>query len=240
MAGWTDYFAGMGNSAASDQIYDASQAGSAAGLGIGDAVPATESASHRPSDAAPASAVRFGKNSRSGVYSILTQFMGEQRRISRYIRRLVPDPDDAADVLQEVTVEVLTHAPDFDDPERFAAWCRGLARHAASRWQRRYSRQRRAEQEAGFDCLSSDSSYTRDPEQSLRDQQTVARCLRHLDKKTQELLFTRYVLEATAVEIAQSESQSPESIRMRLMRVRASMRSTVSSSLRDPRATSDC
>ena len=61
----------------------------------------------------------------------------ERGRLLTFIRRRLPDPDDAEDVLQDVFVE-LTEAYQLAKPiERVAAWLFAVARNKISDWYRK-------------------------------------------------------------------------------------------------------
>ena len=70
--------------------------------------------------------------------------VGSLPMLQAYVRRLVGNGDQASEVLQEVSVRMLATAGP-DDPERYAAWARGVVRHViAHDWRMR--RRARAEQ----------------------------------------------------------------------------------------------
>ncbi len=61
----------------------------------------------------------------------------ERNRLLTFIRRRLPDPDDAEDILQDVFVE-LTEAYQLAKPiERVASWLFAVARNKISDWYRK-------------------------------------------------------------------------------------------------------
>lgn len=61
----------------------------------------------------------------------------ERSRLLTFIRRRLPDPDDAEDILQDVFME-LTEAYELAKPiERVASWLFAVARHKISDWYRK-------------------------------------------------------------------------------------------------------
>lgn len=140
-----------------------------------------------------------------------------------YVRRLVGNRERAAEVLQEVSLRILAgEGP--SDPERFAAWSRGVVRHViAHDWRMR--RRARAELPLEDSLMEEISDPFADPEGHLDARAWMSRVIDDIDSEGLELLYRRYVLEETGKELADELSQSPAALRMRLMR----LRSTVSS-----------
>lgn len=138
-----------------------------------------------------------------------------------YLRHLVGDRDRANDALQEVSLRILAGSGPLD-PERFAAWSRGIARHViAHDW--RMLRRARAELPLEDDLLGDASETQVDPDGHLDARAWMARAIADIDHDGLDLLFRRYVLEETGKELADELAQSPAAIRMRLMRLRSTL-----------------
>lgn len=157
-------------------------------------------------------------------------FLSHRKSLARLVSLLVDNPDDAADVLQELGLIVLRHATGPRDPSSFHAWCRVLARNlAANHW-------RAAGRRAAFTLLVEPQSGDSDasaasPEQLI----TLREQLDHLaefDNVSVELLMRRYILGETATEIANTLRCSPAAVRMRLKRLRTSIRRAIETSHR--------
>jgi len=143
-----------------------------------------------------------------------------------YVRRAVGSHDAANDVVQEVSVRVLTGDGPCE-PGRFLAWSRGIARHViALRWQ--MSRRAAAETPLEEEELEGHSDSRWDPEQHIEARVSLARAMVDIDSEGMELLVRRYVFEESGKALADEMGQSPASVRMRLMR----LRSTVSARFR--------
>jgi RNA polymerase sigma factor (sigma-70 family) len=139
-----------------------------------------------------------------------------------YVRRLVGDPEVAQDVMQNVSVTVLTAPEAPSHHAQFAAWCRGVARNVAAheRRVRKRSQSYIAEEELDNEPSSPDSS----PEDSTNSRKVLRSLVRELGASEFELLVRRYVLEEDSNELATELEQSPTALRMRLMRLRAILR----------------
>jgi DNA-directed RNA polymerase specialized sigma24 family protein len=70
--------------------------------------------------------------------TVVRLFTKHQRMLREFILCLVPDPNDADDLLQEVSVVVLAKSEAPRDCEKFPSWCRGVARNVIlHHWRRR-------------------------------------------------------------------------------------------------------
>lgn len=138
-----------------------------------------------------------------------------------YVHRLTASEEQANEVLQEVSVRMLaTKGP--DDPERYAAWARGVVRHViAHDWHMR--RRARAEQPFDEDLVEEFTEPAADPEAHLDARAWVERIVDDLDRDGVELLYRRYVLQESGKELAVHHASSPAAMRMRLMRLRSSV-----------------
>jgi RNA polymerase sigma factor (sigma-70 family) len=137
-----------------------------------------------------------------------------------YVRRLADNDEQAKEIMQEVSVRMLaTEGP--GDPERYAAWARGVVRHViAHDWRKR--RRARAEQPFEEDLVEEFVEPPTDPEAHLDARAWVERIVGDLDSEGLELLYRRYVLQESGRELADELDRSPAAVRMRLMRLRSS------------------
>src|SRR5262245_5141521 len=147
-----------------------------------------------------------------------------------YVRRLASSEEHAEEIFQEVSLRMLsTEGP--DDPERYAAWARGVVRHViAHDWRMR--RRARAEEPFEEDTVDDFVEPPTDPEVQLDARAYVERIVGDLDSEGVELLYRRYVLQESGKELADELARSPASVRMRLMRLRSSV-SALARSARD-------
>jgi RNA polymerase sigma factor (sigma-70 family) len=151
-------------------------------------------------------------------------FLCHRRSLVRFAQRLVKNRDDAQDLVQDLGLLVVGHATGPRDEAHFCAWCRGLIRNiAVHHWR---SKARRFDHAApvGLKIIE----YPEDEERANPEDRAHFRkrlgVLSTLDDPSLELLRRRYVLGETSREIARSQRRSPDSVRMQLMRLRASLR----------------
>lgn len=140
-----------------------------------------------------------------------------------YVRRLVKNDETANEILQEMSVSILS-SPSPDDTGRFSAWSRGVARHVVSREVRRRRRQH-AELEHDLDAFETLDAM--DLEHNATLTQTLTRGADKLDGNALSLLVRRYVLEETPTELASALARTPAALRMQLMRLRSLFRDGV-------------
>ena len=138
--------------------------------------------------------------------------------LNRYVCRLVGNGDRANEILQEASVRMLTtEGP--TDPDRYAAWGRGVVRHVIAH---DFRMRRRALSEQPLRDRDMDEIWdpSSDAEAHVDARVSIARIAGDLDSDGLTLLYRRYVLQETGRELADELAQSPAAIRMRLMRLR--------------------
>jgi RNA polymerase sigma factor (sigma-70 family) len=156
-------------------------------------------------------------------------FAAKQKAIRRAVRRFAATVDDADEIVQDTAVLVFAHDSGPPDAEHFVGWCYSVARHLA------LHRHRSEARALGLkECLHSLHSLSlpfvqADPERMLVAQSRLE-ALEQLDDAQLSLLWNRFVLEETSVEVASRLNISAMAVRMRLTRliacVRASEKST--------------
>jgi len=154
------------------------------------------------------------------------QFVRHRTRLVRHLRSLVANREDAADLLQELGVIVLARDDAPAEPRAFLLWCRAIAHNLALHHWRALRRYKDVFAEWDADRDSSDEGMI-SVEDALADRESLERGVENLDKASRELLRLRYVCGKTSREIARMLRQSPEAVRMRIMRVREALRQRI-------------
>jgi RNA polymerase sigma factor (sigma-70 family) len=147
--------------------------------------------------------------------------------LKRFVRRLVPSEDEAEELFQDVAVVVIAHSRGPTDERSFPEWCQGVARHLAAHRRRSVARLRARLapwEELDASVLASDEA---DPERRAITRQQVRARLVTLDERSLDLVFSRFVDEQTPTEMAEQWNITPASMRMRLMRLRSTMRAAL-------------
>jgi len=150
-----------------------------------------------------------------------------QSQLLGYICSLMPNLNEADDLLQEVAVTGWDKFASFDPQKAdFKAWLFGIARYKAMHAKRRFLRtqnllneaqSRRAEQY--FSEMSLDYMETR--QEALRD------CMEELSDEQRRIILQRYKEKKTSYELAASFKRSAEQVRIQLFRLRKVLKSCI-------------
>ena len=148
-------------------------------------------------------------------------FATNMRTIRRLARRFARSADEADDIAQEVALVVFTHDLGPGHPDSFLGWCHEVARNVAMHKRRSEARSevctRRLE-------ATAKTHADDDPETLVSTRRLLAGRLRRLDTDSAALLWNRFVLEETSVELASRLNISANGVRMRLARLLAGLR----------------
>jgi RNA polymerase sigma factor (sigma-70 family) len=151
-------------------------------------------------------------------------FVTHRDALLRFARRLSATGDDAEEMVQDVAVVVFSHRSGPPDAEAFAGWCCGVARHLAAHRRRSHARgYGRHEDAAGVEEDPAVSTAD-NPEHAAIVRQELAARLEGLDTAAMTLLLDRFLLEETSSEIAKRKNVSCASVRMRVARLVATLR----------------
>ena len=155
---------------------------------------------------------------------VVRLFMTHQRMVREFLGTLVPDPNDVDDLLQEVSVIVLTKSDLPRNPQEFPAWCRAVAKNVVlHHWRDR--RKSRTTPSAGFleaVELAYQEGDAKEDEMDRR-RRALRACLEQLPESSRNLLELRYVRCAPSDEVARTLGRSAAGVRMALMRVRQAL-----------------
>ena len=150
--------------------------------------------------------------------------------LDAHVHRLISEREVANEIIQEVSLRALAgHGP--CDPDCFFAWTCGIARHVVAlhwRMQRRRDapscRSRAASRRTIRDPVAG-------PEGRIDARESLGQVIDDIDGRGLELLVRRYILEEPAAVLAHELAQTPAAVRMRLMRLRSSLRARVEAGL---------
>ena len=153
--------------------------------------------------------------------SIVRQFLGNEAPLKEYILILVRDPHDADDVFQEVGVRVLGKTDAPSDPQRFAAWCRGIARNLVLHHWRSRRRGRAAYQERFMSAVETAYAEADAGGDDWGDHRiALADCVKKLPELSRKIVEMRYAEGVLSEEIARQLQRTAAAVRMALMRAR--------------------
>jgi len=154
-------------------------------------------------------------------------FMKHQRMLREFILSLVPDSNDADDILQEVSVVVLAKSDPPQDFQKFPAWCRGVARNVLlHHWRTKRKTLTPSPRFLEAVEMAYQEGDAREDEMNLR-RRALEECLKRLPESSRSLLEMRYVRQVPSQEIARTLGRSATGVRMALVRVRQALGSCI-------------
>jgi len=145
-----------------------------------------------------------------------------QSTIASFIRTLVPDYQQADEVLQRVAVTLVRKFDQYDETRPFAAWAVGVAKYEVL-----YFRRERATDKHlfGDDIVEQIASrYERFAEDADPVRDALRQCLEKMKGRSKKVIDLRYRRGMKSLAIAHEMTLSAGAVRMLLCRVRESLR----------------
>lgn len=167
---------------------------------------------------------RAQKGDESAFEQLLDRY---QKTVYHQAFRLLNDPEDAADVTQEVFLKVWKHLPSFRGESGFATWLYKLTDNAAIDLIRREKKRQgdaSLDDEEGAVFVPADPTPT--AQQKLERQelhQAVAEGLQQLSEEHRRILVMREINGMSYEEIGSILDLSPGTVKSRLARARISL-----------------
>jgi RNA polymerase sigma-70 factor (ECF subfamily) len=140
-----------------------------------------------------------------------------------YLRRLVPNSDDALDLHQEVWLDAFRGLKSLQIPEAFRAWLYRIAHHKAARFVRDGIREEQAVDslaEAQIKLSESNADFALDAE-------ALHKALSILPPHHREILVLHYLRDLTTHEVAAILDCPPGTVKSRLYHARIELRNIV-------------
>ena len=168
-------------------------------------------------------------------YEQFTRFWTEaQPLLAGYLSAVVPDFQEAEDLLQEVAVVLLRKFPEFDHKRPFIGWAIGIAKLEILMMRRRHARNRIFYQE---DLLERLGEAYEELAPELEDRARALRdCVRMLKGRADELVRLRYEEALKPEAIAVRAKMGVVAVRVALSRARTALRDCIERKLKDSRS----
>lgn len=155
----------------------------------------------------------------SGIHELfLTHFAANEPAIRAFVRRLVPTRQDAADVMQNVTLVLWRKFKELDKPGDFRRWAFGVARYETLAWLRDKARDRLV--------LADDVRTTMARESTLMEDQLSAQrealdgCLEKLSGEHRSLVLAAYAPDTRIQDVAMRSGRTVAAFYQWLHRIR--------------------
>jgi len=152
-----------------------------------------------------------------------------QRQIFSYIYVLVPNRNDAEDLLQETSLVICEKFHEFKEGTDFVAWACQIAY-----WRVRYSRQKFARSKVVFDqeILDVVAQTASEMAEELDERhEALSRCMQRLHPRDRELLIRRYEPGGSVEEAARRSGRTLQTAYKALTRLRKLLLDCVSTRL---------
>ena len=144
-----------------------------------------------------------------------------QRSLFSYILTLVPNWNDAEEILQETSLVSWRKFSEFSPGTSYKAWATQVARYEVLKFR---ERQKKADRLLGDEVLEQLATQTIAMSDLLENQdETLQECLGKLRGKDKKLIQSRYFRGASASTLATNLGRSVESICNSLRRIRGEL-----------------
>ena len=169
-----------------------------------------------------------GEHHRDADFAV--RLRSHQVQIFAYIYSLVRNFDDADDLFQQTSLAMWNKYDRYDPSRSFVAWACGVARFEVSNFVRARSRQRLYFSD-DLSLLLIDAQDSLEQDQVEERREVLARCVKKLRKRDQQLVEACYGEESRVPEVASEWERSSQSIHNSLRRIRRSLFECVQRSL---------
>jgi len=164
--------------------------------------------------------------SRSNDDSLRTEeflrlFTANQPRVFAYIFSMLPDWNDAEEVLQATWVVLWQSFDDFQSGTNFNRWACKVALHQVLTFRKRRKRDPLSFSDSFVEAISQENDAL---SESLADQrQALTQCVEKLNKRDRDLLSRCYASDAKINEVAQQLGRPPGTVYKTLTRIRRAL-----------------
>ena len=147
------------------------------------------------------------------------QFIENQGRLYAYIATLLPNRDDAEEVLQRTSLILWRKWDQYDSSKAFLPWARGIAVNEVRNLLRRSERRNVHLSEPILEMLVAEMDERQDEGRTA----ALSTCIERLQHKQKDLLEQCYLGSSGIQTVAQSLGLSPAAVYMRLHRIRKTL-----------------
>jgi RNA polymerase sigma-70 factor (ECF subfamily) len=158
-----------------------------------------------------------------------------QPTIAAFIHSLVPNFQDADDILQNVAIITVEKFEEFDRDRSFSAWGYGIAKNLILKY---YSKKGRKRVIIDTDAINKIAQVHEEESQSIHDQKesmekALKKCLSRLKGKWKKMVDMHYMDEFSPTRIAQQLSMTRNNVFVSLHRLRLSLKQCVKHQLHE-------
>lgn len=177
---------------------------------------------------------RFHKQIRDGMDDRKREFVAlltrNERRLYGYILSLVPDWNNADEILQETNIRLWEEFGRFEQGTDFHAWALRVAYYQVLTWRKNRSRQKLIYDESLLEEIRATQDEMNDLLETRRD--ALRRCLEQINPESRRLLAQYYGEGLRINEIAASMNRSVQAVYKAVQRIRSSLHGCIERRLR--------
>jgi RNA polymerase sigma-70 factor (ECF subfamily) len=155
--------------------------------------------------------------------------IGHQQDLFRYIYCLLPNREDAQDVLQETSVAIYRKFVAYDEQKPFLAWAFGFAHLEVLKHRERATRDKRFLSDEVITLLATERQAGHESLQSRLD--VLESCLQELPPADRELVHHRYALSRSTDQLLEYFHTSRRTLFRNLDRIRRNLHTCINRKL---------
>ena len=150
-----------------------------------------------------------------------------------FVLSMLPDPDEAQDIVQETFITITAKANDFSKGSNFKAWAYTIARFKVMETYKKNKREANRLSDTVIELLAAEADEF-DKDTSASD--ALKSCLKKLSPKVSKMIELRYQEGWKPSKIAEAIGWTAEAVYVALSRTRTSLRSCIETQLKSPGA----
>lgn len=163
----------------------------------------------------------------------LRLFTANEAAIRAYVRRLVPTRNDAADVMQGISLVLWKKFAELDELEGFRQWAFGVARYETLAWLRDKARDRLVLSDDVLDMVARESA--KHEKQLSAQREALESCLEQLPEEQRSLVLEAYEPDVCIQNVADQSGRTVAAFYQWLHRMRLRLRECARRTLRTER-----
>ncbi|QDU25304.1 RNA polymerase sigma factor [Anatilimnocola aggregata] len=151
--------------------------------------------------------------------AFLKLFTASDAALRAYVRVLVPTRDDAAEIMQEISLVLWRKFDEYQGHEDFRRWAFGVARFQVLAWRRDKARDRLVLSESAVESIA--QQMTEDAAQLELQRSALETCIGKLQEEQRSLLRAAYAPGVKLDWLSKETGKTVQSLYKNLQRIRA-------------------
>jgi RNA polymerase sigma-70 factor (ECF subfamily) len=156
---------------------------------------------------------------------IAVLWTGAQPAVGAFVSSIVPNFQDADDILQQVAVAVIKNYDKYDKDRPFVAWAIGIAKNEVLMHHRKNSQSKLIFSTQAIQAIS--EVYEKDSSKLDDIKNALDVCIKKLKGRAKRILEMRYVSELTIPRISQKLGMTQSAVYTTFHRIRLALRDCI-------------